>query len=64
MRDNQAQLKPVDAGLAVDYAKSPLRLLVAARAWNPVRIVKVLTGGSAADAALVVDRGQAPGHGR
>ena len=54
VRDNQAQLKPVDAGLAIDYAKS-VEAAGGGKSWNPVRIFKVLTGGSAADAALAVD---------
>jgi vancomycin resistance protein YoaR len=55
VRDNQAQLKPVDAGLAVDYAKS-VEAAGGGKSWNPVRIFKVLTGGSVADATLAVDQ--------
>jgi vancomycin resistance protein YoaR len=54
VRDDQAQLKPGDAGLAVDYAKS-VDAAGGGKSLNPVRIVKVLTGGSAIEAVVVVD---------
>ena len=55
VRDSQVQLKPVDAGLAIDYAKS-VEAAGGGKSWNPVRIFKVLTGGSTADATLAVDQ--------
>jgi vancomycin resistance protein YoaR len=54
MGDGQSQLKPIDAGLAVDYAKS-VDAAGGGRSLNPLRIVKVLTGGSAIDAVVVMD---------
>jgi vancomycin resistance protein YoaR len=54
VRDEQAQLKPADAGLAVDYPKS-VEAAGGGKSLNPLRIVKVLTGGSAVDAVVVVD---------
>jgi vancomycin resistance protein YoaR len=54
VRDDQAQLKPADAGLAVDYAGS-VEAAGGGKSLNPVRIIKVLTGGSAIDAVVVVD---------
>jgi vancomycin resistance protein YoaR len=54
VRDNQAELKPADAGIAVDYGQS-VDAAGGGKSLNPVRIVKVLTGGSATDAVLVVD---------
>jgi vancomycin resistance protein YoaR len=54
LRDDQAQLKPADAGLAVDYAGS-VEAAGGGKSLNPVRIIKVLTGGSATDAVVVVD---------
>ncbi len=54
LRDDQAQLKPADAGLTVDYAGS-VEAAGGGKSLNPVRIIKVLTGGSAIDAVVVVD---------
>jgi vancomycin resistance protein YoaR len=54
VKDDQAQLKPADAGLAVDYPKS-VDAAGGGKSLNPVRIVKALTGGSAIDAQVVVD---------
>ena len=54
VRDEQSQLKPADAGLAVDYPKS-VEAAGGGKSLNPLRIVKVLTGGSAVDAVVVVD---------
>ena len=54
VREEQAQLKPADAGLAVDYPKS-VEAAGGGKSLNPLRIVKVLTGGSAVDAVVVVD---------
>jgi vancomycin resistance protein YoaR len=54
VKDDQAQLKPADAGIAVDYARS-VDAAGGGKSLNPLRIVKVLTGGSATDAVLVVD---------
>jgi vancomycin resistance protein YoaR len=54
VRDERAELKPADAGLAVDYAKS-VEAAGGGKSPNPVRIVSVLTGGSAIDAVVVVD---------
>jgi vancomycin resistance protein YoaR len=54
VRDERSELKPADAGLAVDYAKS-VESAGGGKSLNPVRIVSVLTGGSAIDAVVVVD---------
>ena len=54
VREEQAQLKPADAGMAVDYPKS-VEAAGGGKSLNPLRIVKVLTGGSAVDAVVVVD---------
>jgi vancomycin resistance protein YoaR len=54
VKDNRAQLKPADAGLAVDYAKS-VDAAGGGKSLNPVRIARVLTGGSAIEAVVVVD---------
>jgi vancomycin resistance protein YoaR len=51
----EAQLKPVDAGFAVDYAKS-VDAAGGGKSLNPVRMLKTLTGGSAIDAVVVVDQ--------
>ena len=53
--EEEAQLKPVDAGLAVDYAKS-VDAAGGGKSLNPVRMLKTLTGGSAIDAVVVVDQ--------
>ena len=53
--EEEAQLKPVDAGLAVDYAQS-VDAAGGGKSWNPLRIIKTLTGGSAIDAVVVVDQ--------
>jgi vancomycin resistance protein YoaR len=53
--EEEAQLKPVDAGLAVDYAMS-VDAAGGGKSLNPLRIVKTLTGGSAIDAVVVVDQ--------
>jgi vancomycin resistance protein YoaR len=50
-----AQLKPADAGLTVNYAKS-VEAAGGGKSLNPVRIVKTLTGGSPIDAVVVVDQ--------
>ena len=49
--EEEAQLKPVDAGLAVDYAMS-VDAAGGGKSLNPLRIVKTLTGGSAIDAVV------------
>jgi vancomycin resistance protein YoaR len=54
LRDEKAQLKPAEAGLGVDYAKS-VDAAGGGKSLNPVRIVKILTGGSAVDAVVVVE---------
>ena len=54
LRDDRADLKPADAGLSVDYPKS-VEAAGGGKSLNPVRIVKVLTGGSAVDAVVIVD---------
>ena len=53
--ERQAQLKPVDAGLTVDYAKS-VDAAGGGKSLNPLRILTTLTGGSAIDAVVVVDQ--------
>src|SRR5688500_3780678 len=53
--EREAQLKPVDAGLAVDYAKS-VDAAGGGKSLHPLRILKTLTGGSAIDAVVVVDQ--------
>jgi hypothetical protein len=53
--DSQAQLKPADAGLSVDYAKS-VDAAGGGKSLNPLHILKTLTGGSAIDAVVVVDQ--------
>jgi vancomycin resistance protein YoaR len=53
--EQEAQLKPVDAGLAVDYAKS-VDAAGGGKSLSPMRILKTLTGGSAIDAVVVVDQ--------
>jgi vancomycin resistance protein YoaR len=53
--EKEAQLKPVDAGLAVDYAKS-VDAAGGGKSLSPVRMLKTLTGGSAIDAVVVVDQ--------
>jgi vancomycin resistance protein YoaR len=53
--EKQAQLKPADAGLAVDYAKS-VDAAGGGPSLNPLRILKTLTGGSAIDAVVMVDQ--------
>jgi vancomycin resistance protein YoaR len=55
VEDDQAQLKPSDAGITVDYAKS-VDAAGGGKSLNPLRIVKVLTGGSAIDAVHIVDQ--------
>jgi vancomycin resistance protein YoaR len=53
--EKDAQLKPADAGLTVDYAKS-VEAAGGGKSLNPVRIVKTLTGGSPTEAVVVVDQ--------
>ncbi len=53
--EKEAQLKPVDAGLAVDYAQS-VDAAGGGKSLNPLRILRILTGGSAIDAVVVVDQ--------
>jgi vancomycin resistance protein YoaR len=53
--DRQEDLKPADAGLSVDYAKS-VEAAGGGKSLNPVRMIKTLTGGSATDAVVVVDQ--------
>jgi vancomycin resistance protein YoaR len=53
--EKEAQLKPVDAGLTVDYAKS-VDAAGGGKSLNPTRMLKTLTGGSAIDAVVVVDQ--------
>jgi vancomycin resistance protein YoaR len=52
--EREAQLKPADAGLSVDYAKS-VDAAGGGKSLNPLRILRTLTGGSAIDAVLLVD---------
>jgi vancomycin resistance protein YoaR len=53
--EKEAQLKPVDAGLAVDYAQS-VDAAGGGKSLNPLRILRTLTGGSAIDAVVVIDQ--------
>jgi vancomycin resistance protein YoaR len=53
--DRQAELKPADAGLSVDYATS-VDAAGGGKSLNPVRIFRTLTGGSAIDAVVLVDQ--------
>jgi vancomycin resistance protein YoaR len=52
--EREADLKPADAGLSVDYAKS-VDAAGGGKSLNPLRILRTLTGGSAIDAVLLVD---------
>jgi vancomycin resistance protein YoaR len=54
VRDQKAELKPADAGLSVDYPKS-VDAAGGGKSLNPVRIVRVLTGGSAVEAVVIVE---------
>jgi vancomycin resistance protein YoaR len=58
--EKEAQLKPVDAGLAVDYAQS-VDAAGGGKSLNPSRILRTLTGGSAIDAVVVVDQARLQG---
>ena len=51
----EAQLKPADAGLSVDYAKS-VEAAGGGKSLNPLRIFRTLTGGSAINAVVLVDQ--------
>jgi vancomycin resistance protein YoaR len=51
----EAQLKPADAGLSVDYAKS-VEAAGGGKSLSPLRILRTLTGGSAIDAVVLVDQ--------
>ena len=51
----EAQLKPADAGLSVDYAKS-VEAVGGGKSLSPLRILRTLTGGSAIDAVVLVDQ--------
>jgi vancomycin resistance protein YoaR len=53
----KTELKPADAGLAVDYVRS-VDAAGAGTSLNPLRIVRVLTGGSTIDAEIVVNQAQ------
>jgi vancomycin resistance protein YoaR len=53
--EKEAQLKPVDAGLAVDYPQS-VDAAGGGKSLDPLRILRTLTGGSAIDAVVVVDQ--------
>ena len=53
--EREAQLKPADAGLSVDYAKS-VDAAGGGKSLNPLRIFRTLTGGSAIDAVVLVDQ--------
>jgi vancomycin resistance protein YoaR len=53
--EKEAQLKPAEAGLAVDYAQS-VEAAGGGKSLNPLRILRTLTGGSAIDAVVVVDQ--------
>ena len=53
--EKEAQLKPADAGLAVDYAQS-VDAAGGGKSLNPLRILRTLTGGSAIDAVVIVDQ--------
>ena len=53
--EREAQLKPADAGLSVDYATS-VDAAGGGKSLNPLRIFRTLTGGSAIDAVVVVDQ--------
>jgi vancomycin resistance protein YoaR len=52
---DETELEPADAGLAVDYVRS-VDAAGAGTSLNPLRIVRVLTGGSAIDAEIVVNQ--------
>jgi vancomycin resistance protein YoaR len=51
----ETELKPADAGLSVDYAKS-VDAAGGGKSLNPLRIFRTLTGGSAIDALILVDQ--------
>ena len=53
--EKEEQLKPADAGLAVDYAQS-VDAAGGGKSLNPRRILRTLTGGSAIDAVVIVDQ--------
>ncbi len=53
--EKEAQLKPAEAGLTVDYAQS-VEAAGGGKSLNPLRILRTLTGGSAIDAVVVVDQ--------
>jgi vancomycin resistance protein YoaR len=53
--EREAQLKPADAGLSVDYAKS-VDAAGGGKSLNPLRILRTLTGGSAIDAVVLIDQ--------
>ena len=53
--EREAELKPADAGLSVDYAKS-VDAAGGGKSLNPLRILRTLTGGSAIDAVVLVDQ--------
>ena len=53
--EREAELKPADAGLSVDYAKS-VDAAGGGKSLNPLRIFRTLTGGSAIDALVIVDQ--------
>jgi vancomycin resistance protein YoaR len=55
--DKEAQLKPADAGLAVDYAQS-VDAAGGGKSLNPRHILRTLTGGSVIEAVVVVDQGK------
>jgi len=55
--DKKAQLKPADAGLAVDYAQS-VDAAGGGKSLNPRHILRTLTGGSVIEAVVVVDQGK------
>ena len=55
--DKEAQLKPADAGLAVDYAQS-VDAAGGGKSLNPRRILRTLTGGSDIEAVVLVDQGK------
>ncbi len=55
--DKDAKVKPADAGLAIDYAKS-VDAAGGGKSFDPRKIVTVLTGGRSTEAVVEVDKGK------
>lgn len=53
--ERDAQLKPADAGMTVDYEQS-VEAAGGGKSLSPVRIFRTLTGGSAIEAVVVIDQ--------